>query len=492
VIERNFVCNRTVEAFLKDDTSQVKLLFGCVGSGKSSACDIHLYMLARSLAPGHDGIRRSRWAVIRSTYSQLKTTTIKTWQEWFPPEVFGDIKGDSPMTHHIKHDDVDMEIIFLALDSLADLNRLKSLELTGAYINEAQFVLNPDIVSTVMERTMRYPGKIFGGGLGRPLVIMDCNPPSTRHWIYHMFERERADGWAIYKMPPALIKDALGDWVINPNADFVHQVPSPDYWLRLARGVTDEYIRVSLCGEYGVLEDGRAVHPEYNDSLHFTPKLSLYDSNLEVGLGWDFGNTPACAVVQMRPDGQLVVLHEFWTEYMALRPFAENVVIPQMDKKFPGWRSKYISRHDPAGQSMGSDGKTCQSILRELGIVSMPAASQAPTYRRDALKYFLTRMSNGQPGFLLTGDCHMLREGLMGAFKYEVIKSTLMMASKEFHEKPLKNIYSHICEGLEYICSEYARVTKPNSRDEDKALVNEMASHFRRSSTVRKNVWQQR
>lgn len=463
MIERNFVCNRVSAEFLKDNTSQVKLLFGCVGSGKSSTCDVALYMMARQMPPGYDCIRRSRWAVIRSTYSQLKTTTIKTWQEWFPPEVFGDVKGDSPMTHYIKHDDLDMEVIFLALDSLADINRLKSLELTGAYINEAQFVASSDILSTVLERTNRYPGNIYGGALDRPLVIMDCNPPPTSHWIYRIFEVERPEGYKIYKMPSALIK-VEGQWKNNPDADFISQVPNKNYWLNLTKGASEEYIKVSLCGEYGVLEDGKAVHPEYNDTFHYAGKKLDANPAVEIGLGWDLYLSPACAVVQLLPNGQFLVLHEFWVQGMDLRQFAENIVLPGLDRLFPFWRKNYVSIHDPA-DAKGNEGRTSQMILRELGIISMPAQSNSMQFRRDGMKYFLTRSPNGQPGFLLSSACPHIREGLMGKFQYELIRSTALAEVKDYQPKPKKNVWSHICEGLEYIATNYARVAKEPVRD---------------------------
>lgn len=488
-IVRNFNVNRTASAFLKDTTSQVKLLFGCVGSGKSSACMVEIYMMACRQPKGHDGIRRSRWAIIRSTYSQLKTTTIKTWQEWFPEAAFGPVKGDSPMTHFLKFNEVECEIIFLAIEGLSDIQRLKSLELTGAYINEAQFFHSSEIITQVLERTSRYPGKIYGGALGRHLVIMDCNPPSITHWIYRIFEKERPDHWAIYRMPPAVIKDESGNYINNPNADFVKQQENPRYWIDMVRGASEEYIRVSLCGEYGVVEEGRPIHPEYNDQLHYSPRPLAVNDQMEIGLGWDFGNTPACAVVQMMPDGQLIVLHEFWTEYMSVRAFAEDIVIPQLDRHYPWWRNNYISRHDPAGQSMNADGGTCQSILMELGIISSPAESNAPQFRRDGLKYFLSKLLGGKPSILLSHNISMIREGLMGKFKYELIKSSALSDVKQYQEKPLKNLHSHSCEGLEYICTHYANNTKYGNEPKHSSIVVEMANKINRISKAKEQSW---
>lgn len=469
-INRVYKANRTTSAFLNDNTSVVKMLYGCVGSGKSSACCVHIYQTAMQMPKGYDGVRRCKWAVIRKTYSQLKTTTIRTWCEWFPPAIFGEPKGDSPMTHTIKTPEFELEVIFLAIENLSDIDRLKSLEVTGIYVNEAQFFGSDELLALFRERTDRYPGSLVGGKLGRKLVIMDCNPPSIRHWIYRIFEKEKPEGFTIYKMPPAIVKGENGKWKNNPEADFIEQMVDKEtgkgrnYWLDLATGASDEYISVNLCGNYGVLEDGLAVHPEYNDKFHYSPQKINANPIIEIGLGWDFGLTPACSVGQLDVNGQFRILHEFWTEHMSFRAFVENIVIPELDRLFPFWRNNYFSVHDPA-DSTGNEGNTNQQIMRELGINSYPAESNALAFRRDALKYFLSRLTDGKPGFLINESCMMIREGLMGKFKYPLITSTSLSEEKRYQEKPIKNIYSHICEATEYLATKYARVSKSQTTD---------------------------
>ena len=61
----------------------VRGLMGPVGSSKSSACCLEMFTRACEQT-ANQGVRRSRWAVIRNTYPELKSTTIKTWEEWFP------------------------------------------------------------------------------------------------------------------------------------------------------------------------------------------------------------------------------------------------------------------------------------------------------------------------------------------------------------------------------------------------------------------------
>ena len=68
----------------------VRGLMGPVGSGKSYACAAEVMMRAVRQKPSpQDGIRYTRFVIVRNSYPELKTTTIKTWQELFPENTFG-------------------------------------------------------------------------------------------------------------------------------------------------------------------------------------------------------------------------------------------------------------------------------------------------------------------------------------------------------------------------------------------------------------------
>ena len=117
----------------------VRGIRGPIGSGKSTGCVLEMLRKAKAQEPGKDGKRRTRWAVIRNSYPELKTTTIRTWNEWVPRH-YGKMVMDSPIRHHIQDGDLDMEVLFLALDKEDDVRKLLSLELTGAWVNEAREV----------------------------------------------------------------------------------------------------------------------------------------------------------------------------------------------------------------------------------------------------------------------------------------------------------------------------------------------------------------
>jgi hypothetical protein len=128
-MELKYNATNTAAQFHSDD-SFVRLMLGAVGCGKSVADCAEVFRRAWEQEPGDDGVRRSRWGIIRNTYPELKSTTIKTWLDWFPEHLFGKMKWDSPITHRIFLENFDLEVIFLALDSEQDIKKLMSFEFT--------------------------------------------------------------------------------------------------------------------------------------------------------------------------------------------------------------------------------------------------------------------------------------------------------------------------------------------------------------------------
>jgi hypothetical protein len=122
----DYVPPPTVAAFLRDKT-EVKVILGPVGSGKSSGCILHALKNAMEQAPDRDGIRRSRHVVVRNTMPQLKLTTIKSFLDWIPHGVLGRWVS-SDKTYYMRFNDVEAEVIFLALDDKDDVAKLLSLE----------------------------------------------------------------------------------------------------------------------------------------------------------------------------------------------------------------------------------------------------------------------------------------------------------------------------------------------------------------------------
>lgn len=431
----------------------VRGLKGPVGSGKSSTCCMEIMRHTLKQVP-HNGVRRARWAVIRNTYPELKSTTIKTWENWFNSDI-APMKWDTPITSTIKIKDcgdgnaLELEVVFLALDKASETGKLRSLELTGGWINEASEVPK-EVFDMLTQRVGRYPPKTMGGPT-HPCVILDTNPPDDDHWYYKFAEEETPDDWEFFDQPGGLIRVQEGEEVWyepNPLAENIFNLTQGyDYYLNMIGGKTDDWIKIFVLGQYGTTADGKPVYPEYNDKIHVASEEIEVNPHLPVYLGWDFGLTPACIIGQMTAKGQLVILDELVAEDMGIRQFAGEVVKPLLMNKYAGCRFESVG--DPAGVSRSAtDERTCYQELLEVGIASEPADTNDFIPRRESVAFFLTRMAGGEPGFLLSPNCRMLRKGLIGGYRYERLK----VAGERYRDRPVKDRFSHPHDALQYLC----------------------------------------
>lgn len=461
-LDINYVAEHTPAQFHNND-SFVRGIMGPVGSGKSVSCCIELVFRAMQQEPGPDGVRYFRAAAIRNSYPELKTTTIKTWQDWLPDSICP-INWGTPITARMRvpgpptpdfpnGTTVDFELIFLALDRPKDVKKLLSMELTMAWMNEAR-ELPYEILEGVTSRVGRYPGKLKAHNLTYAGVILDTNPPDDDHWWYDIAEVKKPQGYMFWRQPPALLKgeDEKGEVIYfpNPKAENVTNQPlGYKYWLNMVAGKTMEWIKVYVLGQYGTVYDGKPIYPEYNDGLHCAKEDLEIIRGLPLMLGFDFGRTPACAIFQLSTTGQLRVVDEVVSEDMGVRNFIRNLLKPKLHNEYSGMSLRIWG--DPAGtQGSQSTEDTCYSIMAEEGLPGEPANTQDPVARREAVAKMLTSFdADGSPGFIMSPRCKQLRKGFNGAFMYERVQ---IVGEIRYKDKPKKNIFSHIHEALQYGC----------------------------------------
>ena len=306
------------------DNSFVRGILGPLGSGKSSACSMELVLRALRQEPGPDDIRRTRWAVIRNTYPELKTTTLETWLHWVKPEVFGYPVMSSPITHKVwLADDTYLEVIFLSIDRPEDTKKLLSLELTGVWMNEAR-ELPKALLDMAGGRVGRYPSQGDGGPTWSG-IIMDSNPPPNDHWWYNLAEQIQPPGYRFFRQPSGL----------SPIAENIPFLPGGrEYYHRQLPGKTDEWVNVYVHGEYGDASDHKRVYPEFRHSVHVAPeKLETY-RGLPLLIGLDFGLTPAAVIGQVSSRGQVRILGEVVAEGMGIKRFLSDRMVPVLATLF--------------------------------------------------------------------------------------------------------------------------------------------------------------
>lgn len=471
---RLYVPSPTGSLFHASD-SFVNLVIGPYGSGKSTMCQHHIVRSACAMPVWSSGRRRSRWAVVRNTSGELHSTTLQTWLAWFGE--LGDIRRrQKPLltyehTFNDGHGIVELELVFIALDREEDLRKIKSLEVTGAYINELSEVPQGALSHFKGRVNHRYPSRAFCSEPYWSGIIADTNPPDVDHWIYRDFELKQLESYRLFHQPPGLLRDADGKWQPNPACDNAGNL-APDYYTKLAEGQTEDFVKVFCLGEYGSVGSGKRVYPEFNSDLHAVPSIAAIQGD-PIHLGWDFGLTPACVVVQMSPRGQLRVLKEYQGEDMGIRTFAQNIVIPSLHRDFPYCRIG-VSRADPSGMAGDSimEELSCIGELCSLGVDTSPAQTNDLEPRIGSVRYFLNTMVDGQPGMVVSREG---APGLVKGFVKDYMFRRIQVGGEErYKDVPHKNMASHKADALQYIAMEFAagRILAAKGRREEVDMSN--------------------
>lgn len=454
-------------ARLHRDNSDVRYIEGPWGSGKTTACIMELIKLGMEQQPDENKVRRSRWAIIRNTYPELKSTTIKSFQAWVPDSI-APVVFSVPITSKFKQrlpdgTSVDIEFVFMALDGPEDVAKLLSLELTGAYINEGREVMW-EIVEAVVGRIDRYPQTIKNEqgettyGPTRPCVLIDSNPPRTTHFLHTMFsegdvkitevklgEKLITVKWTRFVQPPAVFKnDVTGKWELNPDAENLSHLGDNYYVRQMALG--EEHIRVNLAGEPGMSRKGTPIFSKFTYHRHVAKQPLVAKRGTSILLGIDFGLTPAVVVAQLNYKG-LQLLDEIPATDESLEDFLDDQVLPVLRSKYNGYQ--IVACGDPAGgQRSGLNKMTAIGVMRARGIKTYPAITNAFQKRKEAVDWFLSR----DGGFVVDPSLTHIIEAMSGGYVWKETKAS----NGKILEVALKNEYSHIADAVQYLAL-YAR-----------------------------------
>lgn len=445
-----------------------RLALGPFGSGKSTACVVEMVSRALAQKQGPDGIRRSRFIVIRNTYRQLNDSTIRTVHNWLPPHIFGTYK-QSDQSYVVKaFEGVEFEILYRALDRPDHVGNLLSVEATSGWVNEAREVPWP-IIEALQGRVGRYPAA-KDGGCSHYSVWMDSNPGDQDSKMYKYFcEQEHPPGHAeLFKQPSGL----------SSKAENLDNLPGGQkYYTTMAEGKDPEWVKVYCQGDWGYTQEGKPVFSQYLDQVHCVENVKP-ESFTEIYRGWDFGLTPACVFLQLTSTGQLIVFDEMTSESMSVDQFSDEV-LEHSSRKYPDYT--FIDIGDPAGEQRAqTDAKTCFQILHSKGI-NIEAGMQSESIRLESVRRPLTRLVGGKPGFQLHKRCKQLRKGFMGGYCYR----RLMTSQERYTDRPDKNQYSHPHDALQYPLTRIfgGGLTTPQFR-EDRDFRDEEISDQGRSSTT--------
>lgn len=451
----------TLRQFLLDKDSIVKIIQGPIGSGKTAACIMEIWMSALEQHKQADGKKRARWHVFRDTYGKLEDTTVKSWLSWFPEREYGKFYWSKPFMHEIRVGDVELDVHFVALEDERAIDYFKSLETTGEWWNEVQFQARA-LFDEGITRVGRYPRMIDGGPV-RPHVIADMNAPDEMHWVpimrrdvavpdYFTEDDRRAhvkpDGWRFFVQPSGLIEIKDGEGAVtgyeeNPVAENRDFLP-PNYYLNAIKGKTKSWIDANVLNRVSPRRDGKPVVPDFSRAVHVAKRPIDVMPGLPLLIGCDFGRRP-CAIFGQYFRNRWTVIHELVARDMGAATFAP-MLRRELAQKFP--EMPFTIWGDPSGDFKGqNDEQVPFQIFRAHRMPIQAAPSILFSVRLQSIEAVLTRMSEGNPALSVSPTCTTLIAALDGGWHYRRMK----VSGEKYTDEPEKDEYSDPADAFGYL-----------------------------------------
>jgi hypothetical protein len=418
-----------------------RFVSGPVGSGKTTGIIIEIMRRASEQHPGADGIRRTRWAIVRNTLQQLRQTVLPDVQAILSP-ICRFYTTDS--TIQIRAGDVHADLMLMPLDTPDDQRRLLSTQLTGAWLSEFREI-DFRLLAPITGRLGRYPSKILvpptpehpTGGPSWFGVIGETNSFNEGSEWHRFLVLEKPPEYEFFRQPSGL----------SPEAENVPNLP-PNYYQRLAEGQSEEWCKVYIENDFGIDVSGQAVfRASFNVERHTTNNSLPVNPFRPVMIAMDFGRTPTALLMQLTPEGRLHVLDEIVSEDMGLEQFAKVKLQPVLfSDKYQG-REFYVIG-DPAGTAKSQVNEmSCFDVLKSAGFRAYPATTNDIGARLRACETLFLQGRGLGPAVLIDANrCPSLVKALR--FDYRYRRNT----KGELQPSPDKNGASHIADAFQYGC----------------------------------------
>lgn len=438
----NYTPSKTVREFMLSEHS-FRVLCGPVGGGKTTGAIMELLRQAIKITPGDDGLRRSKMLIVRSTKQQLKDTTLASVISNLPEEIYTWRESDGIL--RLNFGDVRSDWLFRPLDTPEDIQRVLSLEVTWAWLEESR-ELPVSLIPNIEGRVGRYPSQA-GGFTYRSGIIATTNPPEIDGEWYklmeHLPQEEGNDNSIIdcdvFRQPSGL----------SPEAENIGNLRD-SYYEKLSKGKTSEWVNVYVHGEYSQSQAGKPVYTTFKVNRHVSKVPLQVDPTLPVIVGQDCARSPASVFMQYGHDGRLRILRECTGFDMGAKTFLQMKINPTFKNYFSSCPIVFIGDPSWTRQNETDDNSWYKELKnwfpKDKGHHVKAAATNDPIARINALDELLRSWPDGDPAVIMDPSCKMLIEGLRSKYRYTKLKGS----DNKHHERPEKNNWSHVVEAAQY------------------------------------------
>ncbi|MBY2992487.1 hypothetical protein HF272_13715 [Rhizobium leguminosarum] len=477
-------------AFLKS-RGPIDVIMGPGGSGKTAVSVVKGPMHAAEYMPVcRDGWVRVKTLCVRDTYRSFARTALASWYNTFPEKhpwtVSHEGGQDRPVVHKLcweawrGPDKVNVEYV-METGAIGD-NDLeafaKGYEISMAWGNEYD-LMPENTLPLFFQRCGRYPpvGMIAPAELERVsrdgreamklmgltfadnepvlprIVFGDLNPPDYDHPAYSTPFNETAKPGGIYH---GHTPGWNGFWQpsgLSPNAENRIGKPRSSYELEAATTKDKALVRRMVHSLPAYAKDGTPVYADYfNPEVHKADQTITAVPRFGLTIGIDAGGSPAATFGQISPSGQNRLLAELVADPGTGPTRFGKAMLALLTTRFPG--IPILSAWADPSAWYGADTNTGEfhwinTLTAIVGFPIMPAPTNEPSIRQEAVKHYLSTMIDGvTPGYIVDPSCRKMIGGYEAHYKF-----TKKTSSSETDKgEAVKNEYSHPHDAEQYRC----------------------------------------
>lgn len=429
---------------------------GGVGSGKSvSGC---MCVLSWAVMYGGD------YVICRQFGTDLKDTTYKTFLEICPPELIAEHRV-AERTIRIKNAQGTISNVFMR--GLDDPDKLRSLNLNGAYVDEAN--------QTTEEAFALLQGRLRGKHVRK--IVLTTNS-SGRNWL-----------WKYFVDKSCFKNDWVKNQFYNIHAPSTENVHLPEGYVEsMLQGWSDDRIKREVFAD----EDSFAgqVYSEFNRNLHVVKPFRIpdhWDRHIRIDHG--YRNPAAIGFFAISPEGEVYLYKEIYEKEWLIHELINGKVIngeAQRGILANIGEDRFISaKIDPStrnrhGSTGTSDFDEYYRVWPKKLPILGPAMNDVQVGIDRVKSYLKVNPKTGRPLLFFFEDCKNTLEEI-GTYKYPELKDGQAEVRAE-HEKPVK-AKDHAMDMLRYMIVDLPDPTKVNEIKQkfkhaclEKSLMKELSS----------------
>lgn len=385
---------------------------GGVGSGKTLIGCITMLSLA-VLYPGD-------YLISRQYMPELKITTLKTFKEICPPELIEEERVADGILRIKSSNGKVSNIIFRPLE---EPDKLRSLNLSGAYIDEANQVSEAAF--------MLLQGRLRGNGLRK--LFLTTNPKG-HDWIFSWFVKQdhlkTKEAKTMFKLVKA------------PTTENIHL---PDGYVQsMLDSWSPERVQREIMGSFDSFEG--QVFPEFRRDVHvIKPFVIPKDWVRIIGADHGFRNPSAWIWVAQDGDDNLYVYREFYERELLIQDIAKRAYALTKGEAIQQFRIDPSTRAARANNGE-SDWDTYRKFLPD-DFPMMPANNSKETGIDRIKTYLKVDPRTHKPKLFVFDTCENLIDEIV-KYRYQELTPN-QEGRTNVKEEPVK-VHDHALDALRY------------------------------------------